>query len=255
MTMQAADNLLFASALAWTDLKELVSGEALALLPIGSTEAHGPHLPLNVDVLVAEEVCRRVAIRCQRKGQRAVIFPSVTYGVTDFAADFCGTVSVRAEALLPFLASVISGIARTGFNRIGAVNHHLEPAHFRLVHQAAKMAAAETGALVIVPDHRRPPIAPMLGEEFIRGGSHAGWYETSLMLACAPHLVREDIRRGLPDLPVNLPAAIKGGLKRFTECGGDRAYFGSPSSASAAEGDRLFEVLAETTEVALSATF
>jgi len=254
MAPKATDIPVYASALAWTELKELASAEALALLPIGSTEAHGPHLPLNVDVLVAEEVCRRVAIRLHRRGRRAVIFPSVAYGLTDFAADFCGTVSIGAEALLSSLVDVLAGIARAGFTPIGAINHHLEPAHFRLVHQAAKIAAEKTKTAVIVPDHRRPPVAPALGEEFVKGGSHAGWYETSLMLACAPHLVRDGVRKALPDLPVNLPAAIKGGAKRFTECGGDLAYFGSPATASAAAGNHLLELLAQATEVALLPT-
>src|SRR5215467_14692859 len=120
------EKAIFAAELPWTEIREFARQKAVALLPIGSTEAHGPHLPLNVDVLVAEEVCRRVAIRLHRRGQRAVIFPSVSYGLTDFAADFCGTVSIGLEALLPFLVEVIAGIARTGFGRIGAINHHLE---------------------------------------------------------------------------------------------------------------------------------
>src|SRR5262249_5037065 len=153
---------------------------------------------------------------------------------------------------LPFLTEAIAGIARTGFRQVGVINHHLEPAHFRLVHQAAKAAAAQTGAKVVVPDHRRSPIAPRLGDEFTHGGSHAGFYETSLMLACAPELVRDNVRQGLEDLPVDLPAAIKGGAKRFSECGGKLGYFGSPASASRDEGNRLFEILADAAEMALS---
>jgi creatinine amidohydrolase len=252
MAQLETDRPLFASTLPWTEVKELASAGAWALLPIGSTEAHGPHLPLNVDVLVAEEVCRRVAVRMARRGEAALIFPAVSYGVTDFAVDFCGTVSISAQALLPFLTDAIAGIARTGFGQVGVINHHLEPAHFRLVRQAAQAAAAQTGAKVVVPDHRRPPIAPRLGDEFTHGGSHAGFYETSLMLACAPELVRDDVRQGLADLPVDLPAAIKAGAKRFSECGGKLGYFGSPASASRDEGNRLFEILAEAAEMALS---
>ncbi len=251
MAQHATDQPLLASTLPWTEVRELASAGAWALLPIGSTEAHGPHLPLNVDVLVAEEVCRRVAIRIGRRGQAALIFPAVCYGVTEFAADFCGTVSISAQAFLPFLTEAIAGIARTGFRRVGIINHHLEPAHFRVVHQAAQAAAAQTGAQMVVPDHRRPPIAPRLGEEFTHGGSHAGTYETSLMLACAPELVRENVRQGLPDLPIDLPAAIKAGAKRFSECGGNLAYFGSPASASPEEGNRLLEILADAAETAL----
>ena len=171
--------------------------------------------------------------------------------MTEFAASFPGTVSISRPAALAWLTDLLVGIASHGFSPIGVVNHHLEPDHFELVHEAARAAAARSGASIAVPDHRRKPIAPRLGEEFTRGGSHAGQYETSLMLAAAPALVNESVRTGLADLPVNLPALIKAGARTFHECGGEQAYFGSPSSASALEGNRLLDVLAEATEAAI----
>jgi creatinine amidohydrolase len=242
-----------AALLTWPEVKELAGGGAVALLPVGSTEAHGPHLPLNVDVLIAEEVCRRTARRLGVRAVRSVTFPPVPYGRTDFAASFAGTVTVRGETALAYLEDVITGIASHGFRRIGVINHHVEPAQFRVVHEAAKRAAARTGVAVIVPDHRRPPIVATLGHEFSHGGSHAGAYETSLMLAIAPDLVREDVRRSLPALDVDLPARIKAGAKTFQEAGGPDAYFGDPAAASAAEGERLLDLLAELSAAALLA--
>lgn len=238
-----------ASNLTWPRVKSLANSGAIALLPVGSTEAHGPHLPLSVDVVIAEEVCRRLAKRLEPKD--TVIFPAVAYGLTDFAASFAGTVSLSAETTRALLTGVLEGIAGHGFRRIGVINHHLEPAHFAVVHEAAKLSRAKTGAAIIVPDHRKKPHGPRLGDEFTHGGSHAGRYETALMMAAAPQLVDEAIRRALPELAVDLPAKIKAGAKSFHECGGEDAYFGAPAAATAEEGHRLLELLAEISHAAL----
>src|SRR3989442_8317105 len=95
---------LFAAALPWTRIRELAERGAIALLPVGSTEAHGPHLPLSVDVVIAEEVCRRLGDRLKVD---AVIFPAVAYGLTDFAAAFAGTVSLSPQTTRDLLAAVI----------------------------------------------------------------------------------------------------------------------------------------------------
>jgi creatinine amidohydrolase len=241
-----------AALLAWPEVKELARAGAFALLPVGSTEAHGPHLPLNVDVLIAEEVCRRTARRLGQRGVRSVTFPAVPYGLTEFAATFSGTISVRAEAVKRYLEDVLTGIASHGFQRIGVLNHHLEPAHFRVVREVATEASSRTGARIIVPDHRRPPFVDQLGAELSHGGSHAGVYETSLVLAIAPKLAREDVRLKLPAVDVDLPARIKAGAKSFLEAGGPEAYFGDPAAASAEEGERLLELLGEFSAAALA---
>ncbi len=254
MARRVARKAIFAAELPWTEIREYARAGAVSLLPIGSTEAHGPHLPLNVDVVISVEVCRRTALRLGARGTPALIFPPIAYALTEFAAGFAGTVSVGREATLAYLTEVLRGIASHGFKRIAAVNHHLEPAHFRVVHQAAREAAAKSGATILVPDHRWGATASQLGEEFTRGGSHAGEYETSLMLAAAPKLVGERIRAKLAELLVDLPAAIKAGARTFADCGGDQAYFGSPSRATAREGRRLLDILAKATEDALQTT-
>lgn len=237
-----------AQTLSWPRVKALADAGAIALLPVGSTEAHGPHLPLNVDVVIAEEVCRRVSAKLERD---AVRFPAVAYSLTDFAAPFSGTVSLAADTARAALSGILTGIVSGGFTRVAVINHHLEPAHFRVVHEAAKAVAAATGAKIVVPDHRRPPTGPKLGHEFMHGGSHAGRYETSLMLAAAPQLVDQQAMRALPALEVDLPGVIKGGAKNFLECGGPDAYFGAPASATAKEGHGLFDILTEATVAAI----
>ncbi len=241
-----------AAHLSWPRVKALADAGAVALLPIGSTEAHGPHLPLNVDVVIAEEVCRRASALVAGAFD-TVVFPAVAYSLTDFAAPFSGTVSLPADAARAALVGVLEGILQGGFRAACVVNHHVEPAHFRLVHEAAKAAQASSGKPVLVPDHRRPPVGPTLGPEFMHGGSHAGHYETSLMLAAAPALVDEAARRALPELAIDLPARIKAGARNFLEVGGATAYLGNPAAATAEEGHRLFALLAEATAAALRA--
>ncbi|MEN9799869.1 MAG: hypothetical protein RL653_3566 [Pseudomonadota bacterium] len=241
-----------AADITWQTAERLARAGAVALLPVGSTEAHGPHLPLSVDVVIAEAVAERTARLLGAAGRTAVVFPAVSYGVTEFADAFAGTVHVPAPATQGYLEGVLTGLVRHGFRTVGVLNHHLEPAQFAVVHAAAKAVSESTGARVVVPDHRKKPHGPRLGEEFVSGGSHAGRYETSLMLAAAPHRVDLDAMAALPDLEVNLPAAIKAGGRNFHECGGPLAYFGSPRSASAEEGERLLGVLAELSAAALS---
>lgn len=242
-----------AAELSWPKVKALADAHAVALLPVGSTEAHGPHLPLSVDVLIAEAVCHRTAVRLSRQGVLSVMFPSVPYGLTDFAATFAGTVSLSADATRGLLAGVIAGIGSHGFTRIAVINHHLEPAHFKVVHEAAELVRAQGKVKVAVPDHRKKPTGPKLGEEFTHGGSHAGWYETSLMLVAAPTLVDDASRSALPELAVDLPARIKAGAKNFLEAGGPDAYFGAPAKASAEDGHRLLDILADASAAAVLA--
>lgn len=235
----------------WEDLQTLAREGAVALLPVGSTEAHGPHLPLDTDVLIAEEVARRAQDLLAAADRASVIFPALAYGVTEFAKDFAGTVTISPATLEAMVVDIARSLHGQGFSPLVLVNHHLEPAHFEALHRAAEAAAP---ARVLVPDHRRRPWALELGEEFCRGGSHAGRYETSLVLAADPSRVLEE-RRALPRLDVNLGRVIRDGASSFLEIGGERAYFGDPAAATAEEGDRLYDVLArQVAERVLSET-
>lgn len=225
----------------WEDLRELAREGAVALLPVGSTEAHGPHLPLDTDVIIASEVAARAQALLAEAGRTSVIFPPIAYGVTDFAQGFAGTVSISSNTLEALVVDVARSLHGQGFSPVVLVNHHLEPAHFEALHRAADAAKP---ARVLVPDHRRKPWALELGEEFCRGGSHAGQYETSLVLAADASRVFED-RRRLPVLDVNLGKRIREGARSFLELGADRAYLGDPASATVEEGNRLFRVLAQ----------
>src|SRR3989475_9769550 len=108
----------------------------------------------------------------------------------------------------------------------------------------------DNGARIVFPDVTKRPWALRLTEEFRSGACHAGQYESSIVMAARPELVREAIRRSLPANPRSLSTAIRSGQTSFEEAGGPRAYFGSPADAGADEGARTIEVLGAILEEA-----
>lgn len=214
---------------------------AAVLLPVGSVEPHGPHLPLATDTILSEAAADRAAPLLAEKGIAAVLAPPVPYGVTDFAAGFAGAVSVPAAALTAFLRAVVGAHLAAGFAHVCLVNNHLEPAHDAAVR--AVMEGFPDGAVsVACPLTRR--WGRTLSAEFKSGACHAGRYETSLVLAARPALVDMESASHLPEVAVSLSEGIKSGKHTFREMGMDKAYAGAPAEATAGEGEALYGALA-----------
>lgn len=228
-------------AMTWEEVRDLPPERTVAILPAGATEAHGPHLPLSTDVVIAEAMAFEGARLLGKRGRSAVVLPPLAYTAAPFADAFPGTVSVRPETLTALLVDVAAALAAQGFAALAIANAHLDPAHLGSLHAGAKAAAASLP--VAFPDLTRKPWAPRLGDEFRTGACHAGRYETSVVMAARPDAVRDDLRRGLDANPASLSRAIADGKRTFAEAGGARAYFGWPADASAAEGRELIAAL------------
>jgi len=228
--------------MSYEDTASLVG--AVALLPTGATEAHGPHLPLGTDVIISRTGATRAAQKLRAEGIPAVVLPPVPYAVTEFAAAFGGTISLPMETATALLRDVILGAIRTGFGSVVICNAHLEPANIQAI-RAAMKAAEEQGAKVAFPDVTRRKNAEKLGEEFQSGACHAGRYETSLVMAATPFLVKRAVAEGLEANPSSLVDAIREGKGSFEDAGGPRAYFGWPAQATEAEGHELYDTMAE----------
>lgn len=231
--------------LTWVEAERVLSPDAVILIPVGAIEAHGPHLPLDTDVVIATEVARRAATAMAIRRRQPVIVPPIVYGVSYVGTCFTGTVPVPPSVVTDLLASVISAISIAGPRRFVVVNAHLEPAHINAVIAGIEQAVAANGVSVAFPDKRDARWAATLSPEFRRGARHAGSYETSLMLAACPERVRKEILPTLSPVPIDLPARLRAGARTFAEAGGTDGYFGDPASASAAEGERLFSALVE----------
>jgi creatinine amidohydrolase len=215
------------------------------LWPIGSTEAHGPHLPLDTDVTIAFETCRRASLVIPMKfGLEPLMLHPLAFSVAEFATPFAGTISIPKATAIAYVRDVMLGAAKLGFKAICLVNAHLEPEHRWALRDAVK-AAREAGPACPIalfdPSDRR--FAPMLGDEFQKS-AHAGRYETSLMLAADDRVVDVELAGSLPPLDVDLVSMMKGGAKNFLEVGARDAYLGDPRAATKEEGDTLYERLA-----------
>lgn len=239
-------SLYYLAEMTWPEVAELSQRTPVALVPTGATEAHGPHLPLETDVIIAQGSCRRAAKLLAAEGIESVIAPPFYYGVTNFGMPFAGTVTIPEETLTQLVMAVCQSLATHGFTRIVFSNHHLEPAHFAAIKEGAHRVTESKQARVAVPDVRDERWAATLTEEFRQGARHAGSYETSLIMADRPDLVREDQRQGLEPIWIDLPDRIRNhGARTFKDAGSDWAYFGDPTQASIEEGEMIFEALAQ----------
>ncbi len=231
--------------LTWKEARERLARGVVVILPVGSTEAHGPHLPLATDVIISEEMSRRAAHKLAVKGVEALVLPPVSYSVTDFSSDFSGSISIRKETASALVRDICTSLYKQGAGLVVVANSHLEPEHVASITDGIEQVRQETGFRVVFPDKRRRRWAETLTEEFRRGDCHAGSYETSLVMASRPVLVREEIRLALERVPISIAEKIREGAKTFTEAGGIDAYFGDPRAASREEGERSYEALSD----------
>lgn len=240
--------------LSWTEAAEALARRPVLILPIGATEPHGPHLPLDTDVRISEAVADGAAAALARRGRDAWVLPPFSYGLNDFGSPFPGNVTVREATLEALLTDVCLSLAQPGIpsgalaeggdggdagaSRPAAIlliNSHLELAHVQCLRRVSRALAERGPVLVLFADQTCRRWVPTLSEEFQSASCHAGQYETSLMLACAPGTVRAD-REALPPVHADLAAAMRAGAHTFPEAGAAGAYCGDPAAATPEEG-------------------
>ena len=233
------------ASMTWQDVQELDRERAVAILPVGAIEAHGPHLPLVTDGIIAEAMASAGASRILAEGRPAVLLPTFDYVAAPFAASFPGTISVRPETVTQLLVDMARSLAEQGFRTLAIANAHLDPAHLGAIHAAAEICNGENVIEFVFPDLTQKPWAQEMSDEFKSGACHAGQYETSVVMAVRPDLVREGVRRQLPGNGNSLSTAIQEGKSRFEEAGGSFAYFGYPAEATATEGTDTVRLLGD----------
>lgn len=229
--------------LTWAEVQDLPRERTVALLPVGATEAHGPHLPLATDVIIAEGMAEAAVPHLSAQGLSALLLPPLAYTAAPFAEAFAGTLSVSPDLVEEMVVDVARALTAQGFACLALASAHLDPAHVGCLRQAVERIREEDLLPVAFPDVTRRALAQRLTEEFRSGACHAGRYEGSIVLALRPELVREDERSTLPPNPASLSEAIREGKTTFEEAGGPMAYFGDPAAATAQEGKATLELL------------
>lgn len=239
--------ILKLAEMTWEEVRDLDRGAAVVLLPVGAMEAHGPHLPLATDVIIAEAMARRCAEILSADGVTVLILPALWATHAGFASAFPGTVSVAASTVTALIRETATSLATQGFGALGVANAHLDPGHLASLRAVA--GDPPKGLRVAFVDLTQRAVAECLTEEFRTGACHAGRFEGSIVMAEVPGQYRADVAASLPPNPASLSTAIREGHGSFAEAGGDRAYFGWPADATAEEGratvDTLGALLAE----------
>src|SRR6185295_18521703 len=132
------------SEMTWTEVDEALKERPVALLPVGATEAHGPHLPVSADTVIATELAKRTAAKLKEHGIPCLILPPVAFTVADFGADFAGTLSVSPETSVALLKDVCVAASKR-YRAVGFANIHLEPRHLECIKKAIDEAKKAGG--------------------------------------------------------------------------------------------------------------
>ncbi|ELY71519.1 creatininase family protein [Natrinema versiforme] len=219
----------------WTDVRDLEAD--LAVVPVGSTEQHGPHAPLGTDVLTAEAVADAGVERVDREVVRA---PAIPVGVAEEHRQFPGTMWVSEDTFRDYVAEAVSSLAHHGFDRIVLVNGHGGNVD-ALREVGGRLTRA--GEAYVVPF----TWFEVVGEHTADMG-HGGPLETALLRHIEPELIAEErieeARAGAADgwgdwtSYVNLAYDAA----EFTENG----VVGDPSEGSKERGEELLELATET---------
>src|SRR6188474_2693858 len=107
--------------LTWEEMNAAIAMQKVVILPTGSTEQHGPHLPLDTDVFLAETVCLEAA---RRAPDRLLVLPPISYGLNLHHIDFPGTIHIEPETFIAFCLNITKSVAYHGFKKILIVNGH-----------------------------------------------------------------------------------------------------------------------------------
>lgn len=229
----------------WHEARNAFGPDTVAILPVGSTEPHGPHLPLDTDITIALSMARKTAELFERNAVAAFVLPAIPFGLTEYTRGFVGRISLQPGTLWALVEDVIVALELQGIEHVLIVNGHLEPAHVDVL-RGVLLDHAQRGhrkAHAILADVTRRKNAARLGAEFQSGDCHAGRYESSLVLAADPTAVREGEREKLPAVAIDLIRKMKEGVRTFQDAGADDAYCGDPAAATADEGRELVDAL------------
>jgi creatinine amidohydrolase len=239
--------------LTWEEIRDLDRDKTVAILPVGAVEAHGPHLPLETDVVIATAMARAGAAKLAARAHPVVLLPALAYTAAGFAAAFPGTISISTVTVTALVVDIARSLSQQGFRLLAIANAHLDPEHLTALTDAVKLGRADRLLPIVCPDLTRKPWGARLGDEFRSGACHAGQFESSIVLAERPELVRDNLRHTLAPNPSSLSEAIRSGKRTFAEAGGPRAYFGDPAAAGSGEGRRTIDILGGILEEAVLA--
>lgn len=218
------------SELANATSKQLQSKPSALLVPVGSTEQHGPHLPLDTDTRIATAVCRAVADRLvDTDGVNWMVAPAIGYGASGEHEEFSGTISIGTSALRLLLVEYGRSASRWA-SRLVFVNGH-----------GGNVEALAAATALLRYEGRD---AGWCSCTVAGADAHAGHTETSVLLHISSQHVRVDERvpGNIAPLRELIPELRRGGVAAVSEVG----VLGDPTTATMEDGARIFPDMVET---------
>lgn len=222
-----------------------LAADSLIVLPVGATEQHGPHLPVGTDSFAIERIARDAA--CAAAEQiPVVVAPTLPFGCSPHHVPFGGTMSLSTDTYYRVIFDLAESLALGGWRRIAIVNGH--GGNHELVQLVARDLALKHPVDCIAFSYWHPAWDALVAEEAHRVGrapGHAGAFETSLVLAVRPELVREprphrDGDHAVGERSVFSPYRLeRSGFWQTID-----GYTDSPDLGTAERGERYFKAIA-----------
>ena len=202
------------------------------LIPFGSVEEHGPHLPLSTDTIEAYEVCKKAALRVP-----LFVAPPVHYGNCRSTACHPGTISISTGTLKALFSDIVTALRSHGLRKFVALTGHAGGAHCMALQDAGEELIARFAdiSVAVVSEF---DLAKEQGRGLIETAddAHAGEIETSRILHSHPHLVKGSAPREFPAFPRGILVRDK---RRYWPGG----VWGDPTKATADKGARLEDMV------------
>jgi creatinine amidohydrolase len=232
----------------WVEMKEVAKRNPVVVVPVGSVEDHGPHLPLDTDNFLIWSICEEAA---RRANGDILLMPLIPYGFETHHMDFPGTIDIHMEHMLHFVLDVTKSVAHHGFDRILLADGH--GSNMPILDLVARRTILETNALCA------PFLWPSLALKEIRdvresgrgGMSHACELETSVYLYLDHERVQMDKAQKEMDQPASDfiwsdllnpgPIRMMDIWTRFSRSGVN----GDPTLATREKGRIIFEAVVE----------
>jgi len=173
--------------LTWPEMNDAIALQKVVILPTGSTEQHGRHLPLDVDLFLTESVCLEVG---KRAADRVLVLPPVSYGLNLHHINFPGTIHIEPDVFMAFCLNITKSVAYHGFEKILIVNGH--GSNVPMVDLVARKTILETGSLAAACHYFWLCIDEFNKIKETEVMAHADEFETSLYLHLAGERVQMD---------------------------------------------------------------
>lgn len=239
-----------------SEIKEALKKCDTVLVPIGTVEQHGCHLPIFTDNYAALEVSRRAAEKISNEFT-ILVAPLIPFGKSTESKDLVGTISLEPLTLFYLVRDVCASLARTGFKKLVFVNSH--GGHIQLLGSVIADIARETGTFIAIFDwwqtDLHSELKTKIQESDEAGIFHACEVETSQMLLLRPDLVAKDKiseyypskftkGTGYKHLLIERPHNLFAFTWNFEEMSKSGAV-GDPTKASKEKGEAIFRLLTD----------